>query len=121
VTTAGAGAGRDSVVQGGGWDSAWSAALDEMELAADEVERLLRHRDADELPRMTGLEFQPPTHLGPLPVDLSQRARQLLQRQLDLSTQLGLAIAGNRAQAKLVTRLNHERTTTVPLFLDSHT
>ena len=39
--------------------------------------------------------FTPPTGIGPLPMELTDRARLLVQRQLDLSRELSIAIASN--------------------------
>ena len=103
------------------WDVAWSAALDAMELAADEVERLLRHRDLPETAPPAATAFTPPPDLGPLPVALADRARRLMQRQLDLARELSTAIAGNRQQARLVSRLHREADTSVPVFVDKST
>jgi len=106
-----------------GWDEAWAAALQAMELEADAVEQLLRHRDvlAEEGPERP--VFAPPTGLGPLPLSLTERARALVQRQLDLSRELSIAIAGNRQQARLVARLQREGPAGAPppVYLDNRT
>jgi hypothetical protein len=105
----------------GEWDAAWSAALDAMELEVDEVEQLLRHRDVLENAPVEPVTFTPPEGLGPLPIALADRARRLVQRQLDLSRELTIAIAGNRQQARLVNRLHREAVETVPVYLDNRT
>jgi hypothetical protein len=105
----------------GGWDTAWVAALDALELEADEIERLLRHRDVLENASLTPVTFTPPDGLGPLPLALADRARRLVQRQLDLARELTIAMAGNRQQARLVDRLHREAVETVPVFLDNRT
>ncbi|WP_432978681.1 hypothetical protein [Dactylosporangium sp. CA-233914] len=106
----------------GSWTAAWSAALDAMELEADAVERMLRHRD------LLGTEperavFTPPVGIGPLPMELTERARLLVQRQLDLSRELSAAIAGNRQQLRLVNRVQRESGTgqAPPVYLDNRT
>jgi len=101
------------------WAAAWSAALEVMELEADHVEQMLRHRDILELPAVTSAAFVPPAGLGPLPMPLTERARRLMERQLDLSRELSIAIAGNRQQARLVSRLNREGGHSVPVFVDN--
>ncbi|GGM60913.1 hypothetical protein ACFFX1_28200 [Dactylosporangium sucinum] len=106
---------------GGDWDAAWSAALDAMELEADEVERMLRHRDMPERLPAEAPGFTPPPGIGPLPAALEERARRLVQRQLDLSRELSIAIAGNRQQARLVARLHREADQSVPVYLDNRT
>ena len=91
----------------GQWTAAWTAALEAMELEADDVERMLRHRDMLQH-TADGTLFAPPDGIGPLPMELTERARALMQRQLDLSRELSIAIAGNRQQARLVSRLQRE-------------
>jgi len=103
------------------WDTAWVAALDAMEVEADEVERLLRHRDVLENAPVTPVTFTPPEGLGPLPLALADRARRLVQRLLVLSRELTIAMAGNRQQARLVSRLHREAVETVPVFVDNRT
>ncbi|GAA2579561.1 hypothetical protein GCM10010399_06640 [Dactylosporangium fulvum] len=104
----------------GHWDSAWSSALDAMELEADEVEQMLRHRELLERLPADAATFTPPD-LGPLPLALEDRARRLMQRQLDLSRELSIAVAGNRQQARLVSRLHREVDQSIPVFLDNRT
>ena len=104
-----------------GWDTAWVAALEAMELEADEVEQMLRHRDVLEAAPVTPVSFTPPDGLGPLPIALADRARRLVQRQLDLARELTIAMAGNRQQARLVSRLHREAVDSVPVFVDNRT
>jgi hypothetical protein len=105
----------------GPWDAAWSAALDALELEADGVEQLLRHRDVLPDAEPDGPMFVPPQGIGPLPLRLTERAHRLAQRQLDLSRELSIAIAGNRQQARLVSRLHREGGQAPPVFLDNRT
>ena len=106
-----------------GWDEAWAKALAEMELEADAVEQMLRHRDmlAESGPERA--VFTPPAGLGPLPLGLTDRAQALVQRQLDLSRELSIAISGNRQQARLVARLQREGPNGAPppVYLDNRT
>ncbi|WP_433050910.1 hypothetical protein [Dactylosporangium sp. CS-033363] len=89
------------------WTAAWTAALADMELEADAVEQMLRHRDLLEQAGERAA-FVPPSDIGPLPLELTDRARLLVARQLDLSRELSVAIAGNRQQARLVNRTRRE-------------
>ncbi|MFI5911214.1 hypothetical protein [Dactylosporangium sp. NPDC051541] len=89
------------------WSAAWDAALAAMELEADAVEQMLRHRDRLEQAPERAV-FTPPTGIGPLPMELTDRARLLMQRQLDLSRELSIAIASNRQQSRLVNRTRRE-------------
>ncbi|MET7420638.1 hypothetical protein [Dactylosporangium sp. NPDC005555] len=107
--------------EAGQWDTAWATALDAMELEADEVEQMLRHRDVLESAPVTPVTFTPPEGLGPLPIALQDRARRLVQRQLDLARELTIAMAGNRQQARLVNRLHRETVDTVPVYVDNRT
>lgn len=102
----------------GEWHAAWVAALHTMELEADEVEQLLHHRDPLDTAPLTPVSFTPPDGLGPLPLALADRARRLVQRQLDLARELTIAMAGNRQQVRLVGRLS-EAPDTVPVFVDN--
>jgi hypothetical protein len=105
-----------------GWTAAWTEALDAMELEADAVEQMLRHRDLLEQAPQRAV-FVPPTGIGPLPLELTERARLLVQRQLDLSRELSIAIAGNRQQARLVNRVQREGGIGAhpPVYLDNRT
>ncbi|GAA3450653.1 hypothetical protein [Dactylosporangium matsuzakiense] len=87
--------------------TAWSAALEAMELEADAVEQMLRHRELLEQAAQK-MVFVPPAGIGPLPLELTDRAHLLVQRQLDLARELSIAIAGNRQQARLVNRTRRE-------------
>lgn len=82
------------------WHSAWSAALSSLELDVDRVEAVLAaiHRGY-ELPdaaRLLDAKWEPPADLGALPHPLLERAKQLLERQGEVSTQLSRALATNR-------------------------
>jgi hypothetical protein len=101
-----------------GWDAAWCAALETMELEADLVERLLRERSGDEEVALPSEPFRPPVGLGPLPLGLADRARRLLQRQLELSTELTTAIQANRQHARLAARMRQAPTDPRPIFVD---
>jgi hypothetical protein len=102
------------------WTAAWTAALEAMELEADTVERMLRHRDGLQQPT-DGALFAPPEGIGPLPMELTERARVLMGRQLELSRELSLAIIGNRQQARLVSRLQREgpKGQMPPVYIDN--
>jgi hypothetical protein len=104
------------------WAAAWTAALDAMELEADSIEQLLRHRDLLALAPERAV-FVPPGGIGPLPMELTERARLLVQRQLDLSRELSIAIAGNRQQARLVNRVQREGGSGAPppVYVDNRT
>ncbi|MEV7972382.1 hypothetical protein [Cellulomonas sp. NPDC089187] len=97
------------------WDLAWLTALDELELAADEAERLLAaaHLPMVEVPRWT-----PPAGLGALPLALKDRAEALLARQLDLARRTAAAAAMSRREAAVVQQIT-ARAPAVPVYLDA--
>lgn len=112
---AGGTAGADAAA----WQTAWHSALDALELEADAAERLLREPVAGaELPADLGPSFQPPPGLGPLPLELAARARQLLARQLEIADTLTTAMQANRAQAMLADRMRADRSDPRPVFID---
>ena len=109
---------RDVTTDGDGWHEAWGLALDALELESDQVERLLAERTSWETVPEATLTFRAPVGLGPLPLYLGDRARALLQRQLDLSAELTTAIHTNRQQAMLAARLQQAQTDPRPIFVD---
>ncbi len=97
------------------WDVAWLTALDELELAADEAERLLAstHPPAAEVPRWT-----PPTGLGPLPLALRTRAETLLARHIDVARRTAAAAAMSRREAAVVQQIT-AKAPALPVYLDA--
>ncbi|HEY0237775.1 MAG TPA: hypothetical protein VGC37_03945 [Friedmanniella sp.] len=102
-----------------GWDHAWSAALSELELAADEAERLL---SLAHLPSTTEVAkvaaWRPPHGLGPLPLSLRERAQALVDRQLDLARRTAEAARMSRRQARVADVLA-TRPPARPVYLDA--
>jgi hypothetical protein len=86
------------------WRTAWVQALDEMEADVDAVERMIidGHRRQD-LPAAS--PWQPPTGLGPLPLDLRPRADSILTRQLAAATAAAVAITANRRQSAFAAKV----------------
>lgn len=80
-----------------GWDAAWEAALEALELDVAEVERMLALRDIALDPPDP---WRPPTGLGPLPMALADRARVLLERQIEVSRRVAEAAALARRHAR---------------------
>lgn len=89
---------------GGDWNAAWVAALDTLEADVTEVEQLLEddHRMRD---HPISDAWQPPTGLGPLPLDLRPRADAILSRQLIAARTITQTIATNRRQAAVTARI----------------
>lgn len=88
--------------------TAWVAALDELELDVTSAEALIVDaRAAAEMPAATESgPWAPPSDLGPLPLVLRGRAEAIHQRQIRAATALAAAMAGNRRQSALITRLD---------------
>ncbi|MFZ5850259.1 MAG: hypothetical protein ACOYY2_02550 [Actinomycetota bacterium] len=102
------------------WVSAWTAALDELELDVAAAEALLadrQHLDGSAGPLTPG-GWQPP-QLGPIPGELRPRAQALLDRQLATAAALTLALAGARRQLALTRRLQTGDDGGRPLFVDT--
>jgi len=83
----------------GTWQTAWVAALDELELAVGDVERMLAASHAE--PAAPLAAWRPPTGLGPLPASLEERARALLARQLATAQELASAVVRSRRQLRI--------------------
>lgn len=80
------------------WHAAWVAALDELELAVDDAERMLTgaHALADRAPA-----WRPPAGIGPMPASLETRARAVLGRQLVVAEALSAAAIRSRRQLRI--------------------
>lgn len=100
------------------WETAWSAALADLELAADEAERVLT---AAHLPDAAGVAlaaWAPPVGLPPLPASLRERAAALLDRQLDLARRTAEAARMNRRHQRAVEAMR-ARPAAVPVYVDA--
>lgn len=97
------------------WDLAWLTALDELELAADEAERLLA---SAHLPTVEVARWTPPAGLGTLPLALRDRAQALLTRQLDLARRTAAAAAMSRREAAVVQQIT-AKAPALPVYLDA--
>ena len=86
------------------WRSAWTAALDDLELTLDATERLLRGEPVGE--QAPVVRWTPPSVAGPPPPDLLPRARMLLSRQQNVINATTTACAEARHQIALLARLN---------------
>lgn len=102
-----------------GWDAAWSAALDRVELDAAEVEAMLvrLRAEADHVPDLPA-PWQPPARLGPLPASLAVRAQAVLERHQRLAEQLTSALTENRRQRHATAALS-QRPAAVPVYIDT--
>lgn len=101
-----------------GWRSAWTEALDRLELDVSAVEALLAdvHR-ADDTPVVD--PWSPPEGLGPLPLDLRPRADGILKRQTAAAQQLAQALIGTRRQVAAVSKVEtRDSVPSRPAYLD---
>ncbi|HWG98651.1 MAG TPA: hypothetical protein VNV66_04830 [Pilimelia sp.] len=88
------------------WRAAWTEALDELEADVEAVEALLAddHRQREAPP---ATPWNPPTGLGPLPLDLRPRADGILSRQLTAAAALAAAMTSNRRQVAFAAKVEH--------------
>jgi hypothetical protein len=104
------------------WDSAWAAALDELELEASRVEAMLAddhtQRDAAWAAMATArTDWTPPADLPPLPRELTERALTVLHRQTAAAAALALAMTANRRQAMVASRMSTDGAA-LPAYVD---
>lgn len=95
------------------WDDAWRAALDELELTVERAEELLRASDLVLLP-----DWEPPELPVRMPADQVERARVLLQRQLDTARKISMTAAATRQQLALADKLTSAGREKTPVYLD---
>lgn len=105
------------------WRTAWADALDTLELDLAQAEALLAARQpsapVDERTSSHPL-WTAPDLPGPLPGDLRDRARAILERQVRVSKSLVRAIAVTRREMELARRLDHDSADRdLPAFFDS--
>lgn len=101
------------------WHDAWSAALREVELDVDAAEALIAamHSGSEDEPAPAATnDFVDPSVLGPMPREFADRARVLLQRQLDVGQRLSEAMWQSRTQRRGLNKLSDAERR--PVFLD---
>jgi hypothetical protein len=85
----------------------WAGVLEEMEVEVLDAERSIRGNRAEEIAawgrRME--DWTPPNMLGPLPVDLRERAARLLQHQLAVAEELVERITQSQRQRDVAARM----------------
>ena len=98
------------------WDAAWESALAalEIDVAAAEAMLSLDHI-ADAPPRDP---WAPPAGLGPLPAPLVDRARTLLDRQIEVGRRLAEAAELSRRHSRAAQALR-QAPPSVPVYLDT--
>jgi hypothetical protein len=95
------------------WDTAWVAALDELELSVEQAEHLLHSVDPEPLP-----PWQPPVLTGPPPPGQLERAHILLERHQRVAHDLAQAMAATRQQVALTAKMSRNRPAETPVYLD---
>ncbi|MCI2240627.1 hypothetical protein MO973_35120 [Paenibacillus sp. TRM 82003] len=101
------------------WRDAWRSALRAVELDADAAEDLIErlHGEDDDVPEPEPRgDWIAPSLLGPVPAEFADRARALLQRQLDVSERLAEAMVQARSQRRGLAKL--DRAERPPVFFD---
>ena len=97
----------------------WTTVLEEMEVEVLDAERSIRGNRAEEIAawgrRME--DWTPPNMLGPLPVDLRERAARLLQHQLSVAEELVERITQSQRQRDVAARMAY-RPRPVAAFVD---
>lgn len=84
----------------GSWDAAWVDALEALEMDLATAERMLALGHLAQEPPVA--PWAPPTGLGPLPLDLADRARTLLDRQVEVARRLTEAADLSRRHSRAV-------------------
>jgi hypothetical protein len=99
------------------WRTAWTAALDRLELDVTTTETMLaeQHRQAEMPPAEL---WRPPTDLGPLPSELRPRADEILSRQLRAAEEIARRLTANRQQTAMIGRMETGEAVKRPLYLD---
>ena len=98
----------------------WPTVLEELEGEVVEAEELLAQARSDEIAtwgRRSG-DWVPPTHLGPLPDELRERAARLLQHQLAVAERLVERITQSKRQRDVAARMSYGPDRAVPSFID---
>jgi hypothetical protein len=107
----------NTTAQATDWRSAWTSALDELEMDVAAVEAMLadEHRHAETPPASL---WKPPTEMGALPLELKPRADEILTRQLAAAEELARRLTSNRQQMSMTSRIETGEAVKRPLYLD---
>jgi hypothetical protein len=99
------------------WRSAWTSALDELELDVEATEVMLadERRHAEHPPADN---WRPPTGLGTLPLELRPRADEILTRQLRAAEEIARRLTANRQQTAMTARMETGRAASRPAYID---
>ena len=98
----------------------WTVVLEEMEGEVIDAERSIRGNRAEEIAawgrRME--DWVPPSSLGPLPLDLRERAARLLQHQLAVAEALVERITQSQRQRDVAARMSYGPSRPVASYID---
>ena len=98
------------------WADAWAEALGALEIEVAEAEAMLAVDHVFEA--IARDPWTPPSHLGPLPAHLVERARALLGRQLDVSRQLAAAPRNSRRHDRAMSHMR-DNPPAPPVYIDT--
>lgn len=102
------------------WRLAWDSALKAVELDVLDAERLISdmHHGFEELPEIpVTKDWVAPALLGQVPSEFADRARALLQRQLDVTERLEEAMVYARSQRRVLGKFDEPERR--PVFVDA--
>jgi hypothetical protein len=101
----------------GDWRTAWTSALDALELDVAATEAMLsdERRNAEHPPADL---WRPPTELGALPLDLRPRADEILARQLSAAEEIARRLTSNRQQTAMVAKIETGTPVSRPVYFD---
>ena len=98
----------------------WSSVLEHLEGEVLDAERSMATSRAEEIAawgRRTE-DWVPPSHLGPIPEDLRERAARLLQHQLAVAEELVERITQSQRQRDVAARMSYGPGRPVASFID---
>jgi hypothetical protein len=98
----------------------WSSVLSDMEDEILYTEHVLARARADEIAAWgrRATDWVPPSALGPLPVELRERAALLLQHQLAVAERLVERITQSQRQRDVAARMSYGPSRPVAAFID---
>ena len=97
------------------WDAAWEQALHRLEIDVAAAEALLT---LDHIADSPPDPWAPPVGLGPLPLTLVDRARTLLDRQIEAGLRLSQAADLSRRHSRAAEAMR-SAAPSVPVYLDT--
>ncbi|MBO1751254.1 hypothetical protein J4G33_05505 [Actinotalea sp. BY-33] len=98
------------------WGTAWEEALGALELDVDAAEAMLALDHLADLPAHD--PWSPPVHMGPLPVTLVERAKAVLDRQIEVGRRLAEAADLSRRHSRAAQTLRSAPPSS-PVYLDT--